>query len=478
MIYPKEAEFEAIKSQGYLTSVVLTINADEFTPISLFYNLQGQHKFLLESAENGNTWGRYSFLGANPYLIMSSYGKKIKIEKDNSIIHIEGNILEEIEQLFQKYKSKQQSTLPPFFGGAVGYVGYDVIRQYEKLPDENTDTINAPEACLMLYQNVIAYDHYRHQVLLIYNTMPEENIGYTEILEQLAELKDCILRPQQIHPIGTAGPLKEVQTNYSREAYMEMVEKIKKYIVEGDIFQAVLSLRLTAATEMDPFDAYRKLRSINPSPYLFYLDFGTHQVIGSSPESLVSLKDSIVLTNPIAGTRPRGKSAEEDELLKQELLADEKERAEHMMLLDLGRNDLGKISQFGTVEVKRYMEVDLYSHVMHLVSTVAGKIREDKSCFSALAACLPAGTVSGAPKVRAMEIIDELENVRRGIYAGAVGYFSYSGNSDMCIAIRTIVFKDGKAYIQSGAGIVYDSIPDKEYEEVLAKAMVLKEALL
>ena len=270
---------------------------------------------------------------------------------------------------------------------------------------------------------------------------------------------------------------KAFKSNFTEEEFCAMVEKAKEYIRNGDIFQVVLSQRLTIKTESDSFDIYRRLRSKNPSPYLFYIDYTDFQIVGSSPESLVSVFGDKVTTNPIAGTRPRGKDEEEDEKLKQELLQDEKEIAEHMMLVDLGRNDIGKVSEFGTVKLDKFKEVDLYSHVMHIVSEVSGKLKKEYDCFEALKSCLPAGTVSGAPKIRAMEIIDELENVRRGMYSGAVGYFSFSGNMDVCIAIRTIVFKNKTAYLQAGAGIVYDSVPEKEYQETLNKAMALKEVI-
>ncbi|SHE41656.1 anthranilate synthase component 1 [Caldanaerobius fijiensis DSM 17918] len=477
MIFPSKSEFEIMRTKTGIIPVMLTINADELTPIGLFYNLKGKRKFLLESAESGKKWGRYSFLGCDPYMVICSYKSDIRIERDDKVEMVKGRVLDEIKKRMGDYPVLTNVELPPFIGGGVGYVGYDVIRQYEKLPDKNPDMIGTPEACLMFYKEVIAYDHFHHNVSIIHNVMPYDSEEYEDVVKRLNGIKETIMRRDEIHPINNQSHLKSVKANYDRDSYSAMVRKAKEYIVAGDIFQVVLSQRITAETDIDPFDAYRKLRSLNPSPYLFYMDFGDFQIVGSSPESLVSVKDRIVMTNPIAGTRPRGASEEEDQRLKEELLADEKERAEHVMLVDLGRNDIGKVSQFGTVKVERFMDVDMYSHVMHIVSTVSGKLKDDKTCYDALIACLPAGTVSGAPKVRAMEIIDELENVRRGIYAGASGYFAYTGNMDMCIAIRTIIFKDGKAYIQSGAGIVYDSVPETEYQETLNKAMALKEVL-
>lgn len=477
LIFPSKTEFDAMKGKKEIIPVILKINADELTPISIFYNLKGKRKFLLESAESGKKWGRYSFLGCDPYMIISSYNEDIQIEQGDKVEKTKGRILDEIRKRMGNFHVTGNVDLPPFIGGGIGYIGYDVIRQYENLPDKNPDTIGTPEACMMFYKEVIAYDHFYHNISIIHNIIPGDMEDYDQIVERLYEIKESIISRGEIHPISNESYLKSVKVDCDRESYSTMVKKAKEYIVAGDIFQVVLSQRVTAETDINPFDAYRKLRSLNPSPYLFYIDFGNFQIVGSSPESLVSVKNDIVMTNPIAGTRPRGASIEDDQRLKEELLADEKERAEHVMLVDLGRNDIGKVSQFGSVKVERFMEVDMYSHVMHIVSTVSGRLRDDKTCYDALIACLPAGTVSGAPKVRAMEIIDELENVRRGIYAGAVGYFAYTGNMDMCIAIRTIIFKDGKAYIQSGAGIVYDSIPEAEYQETLNKAMALKEVL-
>lgn len=477
LISPSKSEYEVLRKRKAIIPVVMTVNADEFTPISLFYSLEGNHKFLLESAESGKKWGRYSFLGVSPYMVISSYGNEVRVQKGDKVEVIKGKVLDEVKKRMGGYAVLKGKDLPPFVGGAVGYIGYDVIRQYERLPDKNPDVIGVPEACLMFYRDIVAYDHFYHRVSVIHNAMPYEDENYEQVVERLNEIKRLIMKGSDIHPIESKGPLKEIKVNYDKNGYCDMVKKAKEYIRQGDIFQVVLSQRVTVDTDIHPFDAYRKLRSLNPSPYLFYIDFGEFQIVGSSPESLVSVKGRTVMTNPIAGTRPRGASEEEDQKLKEQLLKDEKERAEHVMLVDLGRNDIGKVSEFGSVKVERFMEVDMYSHVMHIVSTVSGELKEGRTCYDSLIACLPAGTVSGAPKVRAMEIIDELENARRGIYAGAVGYFAYTGDMDMCIAIRTIVFKGGKAYIQSGAGIVYDSIPEVEYQEVLNKAMALKEVL-
>ncbi|SHM29615.1 anthranilate synthase component 1 [Caldanaerovirga acetigignens] len=475
--FPEEDEFRKLKGKGGIVPVVFKLKADELTPIGLFYNLDGKRKFLLESAECARSWGRYSFLGSNPYMAISSFKDKVTVEKGGLTETFTGRVLDEVKKFIKRHEVVYKAGLPPFAGGAVGYVGYDVIRQYEKLPDKNPDTIQVPEAYLLFYKEVIVYDHFYHTISIIRNVFPEEEVSYGDVIEALNLKKVEILRCSPLHPIKNEASLESLDSNFDEESFCQIVRRAKDYITAGDAFQIVLSQRLTAITDAKPFDAYRKLRYLNPSPYMFYIDFGDFQIVGSSPESLVRVEGKKVMTNPIAGTRPRGKNEQEDERLKSELLSDEKERAEHLMLVDLARNDIGKVSKIGTVELERFMEVELYSHVMHIVSTVSGQLSDDKDYFDALVACLPAGTVSGAPKIRAMEIIDELENVRRGIYAGAVGYFSYTGNMDMCIAIRTIIFKGRKAYIQAGAGIVYDSVPELEYQETLNKAMALKEVL-
>jgi anthranilate synthase component 1 len=482
MVFPDKRGFESMKKDR-VVPVMLKVNADEFTPIELFYNLDGCHKFLLESAECGKNWGRYSFLGASPHMAVKSYGDRVVTVSKGGVKTENGRVLDIVEDYFKRYGYDSAppglfADLPAFTGGAVGYVGYDVIRLYEKLPDDNPDELHLPECFLMFYKEVIIYDHFYHNLYVVYNAVPDEDTEYEHIVERLYELKKTVLRKKDLHPLATVQNLApEFRASFNENSFCEKVRKAMEYIKAGDIFQVVLSERMASAAKVEPFEAYRRLRALNPSPYLFYMDFGEFQVVGSSPESLVAVKDGIVTTNPIAGTRPRGKTPEEDEKLKKELLADEKERAEHVMLVDLGRNDLGKVSEFGSVKVERFMEVDMYSHVMHIVSTVSGRLKQGKTCIDALLACLPAGTVSGAPKIRAMEIIDELEEKRRGIYAGAVGYLGFRGNMDFCIAIRTIILKDGMAYIQSGAGIVYDSVPEKEYREILNKAMALKEVL-
>ena len=476
MVNISEENYRKYKSRGSVFPVILEANADELTPIGIFYSLEGKNKFLLESALGSSESSRYSFVGADPYMTVRSSGEDLEVVKGDTTERIRGKVLDYVREYMEaSYISEEISF--PFTGGAVGYVGYDIIRQYEGLPDVNADEMKLPEACLMFFKSFICYDRYKHMLSVIYNVFPDEDKDYKSIVCEIKALNEKVRNNVTIHKLAESSGKEEIQSNFSQEEFYAAVNKAKEYIVEGDAFQVVLSQRLRADTESEPFDIYRRLRSRNPSPYLFYIDFEDFQIIGSSPESLVSVHGDKVTTNPIAGTKPRGRNEKEDKALRDELIADEKERAEHVMLVDLGRNDVGRISKFGTVTVERFMEVDFYSHVMHMVSKVSGRLKEGITCFDALTSCFPAGTLSGAPKVRAMEIIDELENVKRGIYGGAVGYFSYNGNMDTCIAIRTIVYKNKKAYIQAGAGIVFDSDPVSEYKETLNKAMALREVL-
>lgn len=476
MLNLSEEEFYRYKSLKKNFSLFIKSSGDETTPISIYYNLDGKNKFLLESIYSENEIGRYSFIGMDPYMKMKSCGSNICVEKKGLFKNIKGKILDYIKKYLNvPYEAPGLSI--PFTGGAVGYVGYDVVRQYEKLPDENKDDIETPESYMMFYKKFICYDHFKHEIYLIYNFMEGDSITYQEVELQLEQLKDMVGRGNSFHRLEEKGTEKQVVSNVTEKKYCKMVEKAREYIKSGDIFQVVLSQRLKLKSTSHPFDVYRRLRSENPSPYLFYIDFGEFEIAGSSPESLVSVKNGTVITNPIAGTRPRGRNTEEDIKLKQELLNDGKERAEHVMLVDLGRNDIGKISEFGSVNLDKFMDVGFYSHVMHIVSKVSGRLKKNLGYVDALISCLPVGTVSGAPKIRAMEIIDELENSKRGIYSGAVGYFSFNGNMDTCIAIRTILFKDGYAYVQSGAGIVYDSVAENEYRETLNKARAMIEVI-
>lgn len=499
MVNLTQREFEEKKSLNVIFPLFININGDELTPVNIFYKLKGKYKFLLESALTDKGGGRYSFMGSNPYMLLSSRGENVTITKENETKEHKGKILNYAQGHLLKDYEKSDLDLP-FIGGAIGYIGYDVIRQYEKLPDNNPDELNLPEANLLFYRDFICFDHFKNTLLLIHNVFPEQDEDYNIVLNKLNEMKSMIKKEYSNHELkeSPTHELKsfskndldssfnqtletpqnnKVLSNYEKGDFCKLVNKAKDYIISGDVFQVVLSQRLKIKNKVDPFEVYRKLRRSNPSPYMFYIDFEDYKLAGSSPESLVQVKGDVVITNPIAGTRPRGETIKEDKKLKCELLGDEKELAEHLMLVDLGRNDIGKISEFGTVKLDKFMEVELFSHVMHICSKVSGTLKSELNCFDALKSCLPVGTVSGAPKIRAMEIIDKLENVRRGIYSGAIGYFSYTGDMDTCIAIRTIVFKDDFAYVQAGAGIVYDSVPENEYHETLNKTMALMEVL-
>ncbi|MBR9647709.1 anthranilate synthase component I [Clostridium tyrobutyricum] len=469
-------EFEALRQNKEAFPVTYELNGDEITPINVFYNLEGKNKIIMESVEFDKKKGRYSFIASNPYIKMKSFKDEICIEKKEETQKVKGKIIELVKK-FMDINYNNNILDIPFTGGAIGYAGYDVIKQYENISDNNIDDLKIPEAYFMFYKSFICYDHLKHRIILVYNVFPEDDIEYSQINDHFKRLYEQIINTTCIHNIQNIVKKAEIHSNYTKDEFCKNVEKAKEYIKKGDIFQVVISQRLKCKTDLKAFDIYRKLRYENPSPYLFYMDFEDFQIVGSSPERLVAVHDGIVSTNPIAGTRRRGTNKEEDEKLKAELTNDEKEKAEHVMLVDLGRNDIGKVSEFGTVQVTKFMEVEEYSHVMHIVSEVEGKLKKNISSFDAFTSCIPAGTVSGAPKIRAMEIIDEIENRKRLLYAGAVGYFSFDKNMDTCIAIRTLVLKDKYAYIQAGAGIVYDSNPEEEYHESLNKAKALTEVI-
>lgn len=478
MINIDKARFEELKSTGKTFPLSVEYMADQITPTNMYYNLDGEYKFLLESAMIGGSSGRYTFLGENPVKKIKSSGRSITVESAGESQEIEGNLIEVLEQ-HMTINYEEEGIEIPFSGGAIGYLGYDTIRHIEDIPASNPAEIDIPEAYMMFYKKIVCYDHLKKTVSIIYNVEPEDR-GYEEVISEVEKMHSKLSKMPEIVYMEEkkAGEGIRIEENPETERdFCQKVEKAKEHIVAGDIFQIVLSHRFEIGTEDDPFEIYRRLRRKNPSPYLYFIDYEDFQVIGSSPESLVKSIDGVVETHPIAGTRPRGKTKAEDEAIAAELLEDEKEIAEHMMLVDLGRNDIGKISKKKTVIVERFKEVDYYSHVMHIVSKVVGELREDMTCFDALKACFPAGTVSGAPKIRAMELIDEIEDVKRELYSGTVGYFSYNGDMDVCIAIRTIVLKAQKAYIQAGAGIVYDSVPEKEYREIVNKAKALLEVV-
>lgn len=487
MFYPTLEEVKVLKKDYNLIPITMEMYADMETPISVFKRFEdSQFCFLLESVEGGEKWARYSFIGRNPFLIVkSAHGKSIIQEKDGNVTEMEGNPIEIIKSLMERYKGADLPELPRFNGGAVGYFGYDLIRYYEDLPGGQVDDLELPESHFMFTDEVLVFDHLKQKIHIIVNLHVNGNIerGYNSTIERIKQIyKEIFTTRWKIADNFTPefGSRKKefaFESNISREKFCENVKKAKQYIKDGDIFQVVLSQRLCVDTDESPLNVYRVLRIINPSSYMYYLKFHDYHIVGSSPEMLVRVENGSVETCPIAGTRKRGETKLEDEALEKELLADKKELAEHTMLVDLGRNDIGRVSKFGTVKVKDLMHIEKYSHVMHIVTNVQGELREDKTPFDALMSILPAGTLSGAPKVRAMEIIDELEPVKRGAYGGAIGYLSFNGNLDSCITIRTIVFKGKKAYVQSGAGIVADSVPENEYEETLNKARALLKAL-
>ncbi|WP_143317136.1 anthranilate synthase component I [Clostridium sp. HBUAS56017] len=463
MISTTECDFKKKKGDRKIFSFISEYRGDEITPITLFNGLKGTRRFIFEGGSREEHFGRYSFLGENPYK------------------EIQGETLKEVNEIKKEVSLEFDEKGNPFTfkGGAIGYMGYDSIGLYErKLKFENDDDLNVPTIRFNFYKRYICYDHLTHKVYVVDSILKDDNRSFQEIREEQDEYFEKIANNYFIIT-EKREPKKDIELRFSvsREDHKKNIEKVKEYIRKGDIFQVVISRRMYCDTEKSPLEIYRRLREENPSPYMFLIDYEDYQVIGSSPESLVSVRDKVVTTNPIAGTRKRGLTSEEDLELEKELIEDEKERAEHVMLVDLGRNDIGKISKVGTVEVKDFMNIERFSHVMHITTKVVGELEEGKDCFDALASCLPAGTLSGAPKIRAMEIIEELENKKRGIYAGSVGYFSYGGDMDMCIAIRTLVLKDGIAHLQAGGGLVYDSVPENECLEIENKLMALKEAL-
>ncbi len=472
--------------ERFVVPVNRRLSADLLTPVSALLALRqhSHYAFLLESVEGGENMARYSFLGRNPYRIVRSAGREVTVEQvrtQETVTVPEANVFDVLHRFMDEFIEVKLSGLPRFRCGAVGYLGYDNVRLIEHLPNPPTDDVNLPDAIWCFYDTLAAFDRVKHQIVLIANVFitPDSDLDdeYIQATERIRELEHDLQSPfRSPDPVKLGS--EQLSSNFVREDFEAIVAEAKQRIYEGDIFQVVLSQRFSLSFEGDPFNLYRALRQINPSPYLFYLDLGEVSLIGSSPEVLVRVEDRRAELLPIAGTRPRGKTPEEDEQFMQDLLLDAKERAEHLMLVDLGRNDLGRISKLGSVTVDRYAYVERYSHVMHIVSAVSGLLRDDTTTIDVLRACFPAGTVSGAPKVKAMEIIDELEPTRRGIYAGAVGYIDFSGNMDMCIAIRTMVAQENHIFIQAGAGIVADSMPALEYEETKNKAQALRQALL
>ena len=485
MLWPDYKQFAALAKDATLVPVARTVAADLRTPVSAFLSIAAgePNSFLLESVEGGEKVGRYTFLGTRPYMILRARGGQVTLERGKKKQRLEGNAFKALDRLLREHKPARVPGLPPFTAGAVGYFSHDAVRQLEKLPQLARDDLKLPDCVLMFFDRLLAFDHVRHEIFIIATANVREqppDKAYDRALRDITAIEKKLNAPlprRYLHaPKPYWGRLK-VQVSVKKERFLKTVEKIKDYIMAGDVFQAVPSLRLELEPDVPPFTIYRALRRVNPSPYMYFLRMGELTVLGSSPEMLVRVTGRKLEYRPIAGTRKRGADEAEDLRLEEELRADEKERAEHVMLVDLGRNDVGRVSDFGTVKVRDLMFVERYSHVMHLVSAIEGQLRKDLSPVDALAACFPAGTLTGAPKVRAMQIIEEVEPVRRGIYGGSVLYADFAGNLDSCIAIRTMLVKGRKAYVQAGAGIVADSIPENEYQECLNKAQALVRAV-
>ena len=485
MYLPSENEFCRLAQQGNLIPVYREILADMETPVSAFRKIDDGHTaFLLESIEGGEKWARYSFLGSGPAKVFRCRDQYYEVWFDGQL-EDSGQVedpLNKLRDLMSVYQPVEVDGLPRFFGGAVGYLSYDMVRFIEDLPDSNPRQIDGWDASFMFTERLLIFDNMRQKVKLVCNVHLQDGedptTAYQRAQQQIEQLLSQLRQPLQCEDDDRGGDgRQELETNFSKADFKLAVERCKEYIRAGDIFQVVISQRFSGKLNSDPFNIYRALRTINPSPYMFFLRFGESIIVGASPEVLVRKEGDRVDVRPIAGTLPRGKTAAEDLALEQQLLADPKERAEHIMLVDLGRNDVGRIAIGGTVEVSELMVVERYSHVMHIVSNVRGQLRPELDCFDVFRAAFPAGTLSGAPKIRAMEIIDELEPVRREVYGGAVGYFSFSGNMDLAIAIRTLQIEKDKFYLQAGAGIVADSDPEMEYQETLNKARGVKRAI-
>ncbi|MGE0041519.1 MAG: anthranilate synthase component I [Vicinamibacterales bacterium] len=475
-------EFVDLSKRGTFVPVCKEIVADLLTPVSAFLKIaeNSDYAFLLESVEGGEHVGRYSFLGKDPFLILRGRAGQTLIERQGVVTESEAPFISTLRELMNGFQSPFVPGLPRFTGGAVGYLGYETAAWFEPAVGRPGDAPAGDDAGFMLFDTVLAFDHVQHRILLIANA----RISGDEDLQSLYQfacakiefLERELERALSLPKAAPAPPL-ELASNFTQERFEAVVREAKEHIAAGDIYQVVISQRFEAAVGVDAFTVYRALRHVNPSPYMFFVRMGGRSIVGASPEMLVRVEGRRVETHPIAGTRPRGRNDAEDQRLADELKRNEKEKAEHVMLVDLGRNDLGRVCQYGSVRVPTYMALERYSHVMHLVSTVEGQLADDQDRLDALVACFPAGTVSGAPKVRAMQIINELEPSRRGVYAGAVGYLDFAGNLDFCIAIRTIVLEDGMARVQAGAGIVADSNPTAEYEETRDKARAMVRAL-
>ena len=489
MLRPDYQEFSRLAREATLVPVVKSVMADLLTPVSAFLAIaEGEdHAFLLESIERGEQIGRYTFLGARPYMQLHARGDQLTIErghgKKGKREVRQGNVFQAAKILLQQHRPANISGLPPFTAGAVGFCSYDIVRQLENIGDRTKDDLHLPDCGLMFFDRLLAFDHLHHQIHIIAaadvaNQSPRR--AYDRAIRDIAAIEKKLsagLSARAWRKSKKHSSKLRVHSMTERRAYENSVRKAKQYIAAGDIFQVVLSQRLDFQPDVEPFNIYRALRAVNPSPYMYFLKMSDTHVLGSSPEMLVRVTGRKLEYRPIAGTHPRGKDEADDRRLEQKMLGDEKERAEHVMLVDLGRNDLGRVSEYGSVKVKDLMYVERYSHVMHIVSALEGRLRPDLHALDALAACFPAGTLSGAPKVRAMQIIEELEPTRRGLYGGSVLYADFAGNLDSCIAIRTMVMQGKKAYLQAGAGIVADSDPAAEYQESMNKAQAVLRAV-
>ncbi|HXG53181.1 MAG TPA: anthranilate synthase component I [candidate division Zixibacteria bacterium] len=487
MVHPSFDEFCRLSREGNLIPIYQELLMDLETPLSFFKRLErDRYAFLLESVEGSERWARYSFLGTRPYRIFKARGNRVEIiEGAKKRSFVTETPLKSLEELLKGCRPVTVPGVPPFFGGALGYVAYDAVEKFHEIANDKPDPLGMPEIFFIFTRTLVAFDNLKHTIKVIDNVSLDGRTSlekaYRESTERIRKVIDSLKRkPRGIEPRDLAREGKgdrKFRSNLTREGFERAVARAKEYIRAGDIIQVVLCQRLETETTGDPFEIYRALRVINPSPYMFYLELEDLRVIGSSPETMVRLTGDTIELRPIAGTRRRGATPEEERELEADLLADPKERAEHIMLVDLGRNDVGRVAEIGTVEVNELMAIERYSHVIHIVSNVRGKLARDKGPFDLFVSAFPAGTVSGAPKIRAMQIIGELEPEKRGLYAGAIGYFGYNGNLDTCIVIRTIVMKDGKAFINAGAGIVADSDPALEYEETLNKARAMLKAV-
>jgi anthranilate synthase component 1 len=483
MYTPSWEDFKDKAGEGNLIPVYRKVLADLETPVSAFLKIDDDsYSFLLESIEGGAQIAQYSFLGSNPSIIFQSKGRKVTITENAESRSLESDDpLGCLKELMDRYKSVEVEGIPRFFGGAVGYVGYDSVRFFEELPEKTDDDLDLPDMFFVITDKILIFDHVNHHIMVVCNAHIEDDpkAAYDEAISEIDTMVDALQRPLDYpkYSAPKTPPKLELVSNLVREDFEESVRVAKEYIRAGDIFQVVLSQRFSTEIKAPPFDIYRALRSVNPSPYMFYLNFGSLKLVGASPEMLVRVEGDAIDLRPIAGTRPRAMKEFDDAELERDMLSDEKERAEHIMLVDLGRNDVGRIAGLGSVYVSELMIVERYSHVMHLVSNVCGTLRDDCETFDVLRATFPAGTLTGAPKIRATEIIEELESLKRGPYGGTMGYFSFSGNLDSCIIIRTLIIKDDMAYVQAGAGIVADSDPSSEYIETMNKALAVVKAI-